>query len=222
MMNETIQINNSNEEKRARLILVDDHAVFRFGLVSMLSPLYQIVGEADSAEALFELLSTQRPHLVLLDIILPGMSGVEAARRLKSEYRDVKVLMLSSENSDMLIKELISIGVEGFVSKSAPISLLKTAVESVLNGVAFYGRDIARIIHDVHVSQIDKPVDFTSREKEVLRYCAQGLTSREIAEAMFVSRRTIENHKAHIFAKLGINNSLELLDYAKENGIRFL
>jgi DNA-binding NarL/FixJ family response regulator len=209
-----------------QVVLVEDHELFRLGvktaIVSRHSDIH-IVGEVDSGLELFRMLETFTPDMVLLDIMLPDMSGIEIARRLKNEKPDVKILVISSESSIVIIQELLAIGINGFITKRlSNIDILADAIRSVMNGFEYLGKDISDIIYRVYVSkkkttEISK--DFTEQECKIIEYCRDGLQSKQIAAHLNLSPRTIENHKCNIFRKLGINNTIEMIQYAVKNGI---
>lgn len=205
-----------------KVILVEDHPLLRMGTRSVLTKLgdrISIVGEAESGEQLFSLLKHTTPDMVLLDIILPDTSGVKVAEQLRSMFPDIKILVLSSETSEATIMELIHVGIQGFINKNEPTQELLNAVESVICGIEYYGKDIARIIHDVSIAKSSPSVRFTDREIEIIRLCSEGYTGKQISDLINISVRTVDTHKTNIFNKLGIRNTVELIKYGLRNGI---
>ncbi|MDR0207256.1 MAG: response regulator transcription factor [Bacteroidales bacterium] len=208
-----------------KVVLVEDHELFRLGVKTALAshPDINIVGEVESGVELFHLLKICTPDLILLDILLPDMSGIEIARRLKNEKPDIKILILSAENSILVIKDLLSIGVNGFITKKlSNIDILADAIRSIINGFEYLGKDISDIIYRVYVSKrktTEVSKEFTGQERRIIEFCRDGLQSKEIANILKLSPRTIENHKCNIFRKLGINNTVEMIQYAIKNGI---
>lgn len=210
------------ENKPIRVIIVDDHRIFRVGLraeIQGMSVPVEIAGEAGSSEELFRLLETTEADVIMLDIILPDVSGVDIARRLRRDYPGLKILMLSAETSQETIEQLMKVNIDGFVSKNVSASELQRAIEYVAEGAEYYGRDIARIMHCVHVLHQDNDGCFTPREKEIIQLCAHGLSAKEIADKLCVSLKTVVVHKYNIFKKMGINNCVELVNYALRKGI---
>ncbi|MGM9817528.1 MAG: response regulator [Paludibacteraceae bacterium] len=203
-----------DSNKKTSLILVDDHPLFLMGLHATLSEKYHIMGEAHSGDELFAQLKSGSPDIVLLDIIMPGMSGVEAACRLHAEYPDIKILVLSAETTEKILVDMLQAGIDGFVSKLASVDELCLAVETVKSGTQYFGKDIARIIYDIRVAENADDHIFTHREMDIIRLCAEGLSLKEIADTLNISARTVDTHKTNIFRKLGINNSVELVRYA--------
>lgn len=206
------------------IFIVDDHPLFRMGIRLALTGKLdmKISGEAGSGKELFAALENHTPDIILLDIILPDISGLEIAKRIKEEYPEIKILMLSAEKPEVVIEEILKTGVEGYISKSTNTQEIKDAIYSVMNGLEYFGRDISKVIYDVVVTkkkQKENMPHFTVRELEIIRLCSEGLLSKEIADRLQISYRTVENHKNNIFKKLGINNSVELVKYAIQQGL---
>lgn len=208
---------------KKKLVITDDHALIRMGIKMALMPQedkYEIIGETDSAEALLDLLRTGvEPDLILLDVIMPGMSGIEATTILKIEYPQIPVLILSSEMSENTITELVKLGVEGYISKNYTEDELSLAIDSILDGINFFGKDISAIIDETRkLNQSIPDEHFSQRELEIIGLCSKGKTAKEIAEILCLSPRTISNHKQNIFSKMGINNNYEMVNYAFKHG----
>ena len=209
-----------------RVIIVDDHELYRLGVRGAIEshhPDIVIAGEASNGEELFELLQHTGADLVLLDIILPGMPGTGIAYRLKEEYPGLKVLAVSAENSTPVIQTMLDIGIEGFISKRAGgTDVLSEAIRAVMSGLDYYGRDIAEIISRIYVAKTksQKVSDrFTQQEKRIIELSHEGLSGKQIAYLLHISPRTVDNHKNNIFRKLGINSTLEMVQYALRKGI---
>jgi len=207
-------------------ILVDDHALFRLGVKSALTSSHtdiNIIGEADCGKELFRLLETVTPDILLLDIILPDTTGIEIAEKLRKEKPEIKILAISAENTSDVVKKMLDIGIEGFISKrKGSADEIAEAIRTIMNGLEYYGDDISSIIYKIYVSKkktAEVTHEFTEREKEIIELCRAGLLSKEIAQRLNISSRTVDNHKSNIFKKLGINNTLEMVQYAIKNGI---
>ena len=205
-----------------KIIIVDDHFLFRMGTKLTLSnsPLgIEVVAEAASGKELFAALESTTPDMLLLDIMLPDMSGIEIAHKGKATRPEIKIVLLSAEEPKRVIKQVMETGVEGFVSKSAEMKEIESAIASVMNGLEYFGRDISKVIHDIYSSKKRREQEnarFTERETEIIQLCAQGLLVKEIADRLHISSSTVKTHKANIFQKLGINNSVELAKYVWE------
>jgi len=216
----------TNDAKKVRVIVVDDHTLFRIGLKAAFHAGYseiEVVGEADCGNALFRLLATTPADLVLLDINLPDMGGVEIARRLRHDYPALKILAVSAENTAETVKAMIDAGIDGFITKQkSDADELAEAIRTVMSGLEYFGRDISSIIYDVYVAKKKTTTvtpEFTEREKEVILACRDGLIYKEIADRLGISIHTVNTHKKNIFLKLGINNTMEMVQYALKNGI---
>ena len=209
-----------------RVIVVDDHRLFRIGLKAAIHADYpdiRIAGEAECGKDLFGVLASTPADVVLLDINLPGMGGAEIARHLRREYPAVKILAVSAENTTEKIESMLEAGIDGFISKQkGDMDELVRAIRTVVDGLEYYGRDIAAIIFGVYVSKkktAEATNEFTEREREIIHACRDGLMCKEIADRMGVSINTINTHKKRIFMKLGINTTMEMVQFALKKGI---
>jgi len=214
------------DTKLIQIIVVDDHTLFRMGLKAAFKSDYPdilITGEADCAEALFALPVLATVDIVLLDINLPDMGGVEIAHRLRREYPSIKILAVSAENRAETVKAMLEAGINGFISKQrGDTDELAQAIRTVVGGIEYFGRDISSIIFDVYVSKKKSVVvtdEFTDREREIILLCRDGLLCKEIADRLDLSINTVNTHKKRIFQKLGINNTIEMVQYALKKGI---
>jgi DNA-binding NarL/FixJ family response regulator len=222
----TFANNPKTTKKMIQVIVVDDHPLFRIGLKASFKDSYpdiRVTGEADCGEVLFRLLPTTTADIVLLDINLPDVNGVEIARRLRRDYPAVKILAISAENTAETVKSMLEAGIDGFISKrQGDVDELVEAIRTVTSGWEYFGRDISAIIYDVFVSKKKTTAvthDFTEREKEIILACRDGLLCKEIAARLGISTHTVNTHKNNIFKKLGINNTMEMVQYALKKGI---
>lgn len=205
-----------------RVIIVEDHPLVRLGLQTSLGQdrkRFEVVGTADDAQSLFDLLAGTNADVILLDIKLPGESGVDIARKLKKDGCPQRILVLSAESDKETISELMAVGIDGFINKSVSPEELKTAIEYVADGLEYFGRETAKIIRDVKTARENLRAEFTKRESEILELCAQGLSAKDIGRRLDISINTVNTHKDNIFKKLGINSSLELVRWALDHGI---
>ncbi|MDR0830372.1 MAG: response regulator transcription factor [Prevotellaceae bacterium] len=208
-------------------IICDDHLLFRLGIKAIIEAKYadiKIVGEADCGAALFDLLKKTAADILLLDVKLPDMSGIEIAKKLKIDFPNLKILTISSENSAETVKQLIDIGVNGFISKrQGSTDDLGAAIRAIVSGEEYFGRDISSVIYDIFVAKraicAEKKIEFTDKEREIIAHCQKGLQCKEIADRMNISQNTVNTHKKNIFEKLGINNTMEMVQYALKNKI---
>ena len=209
-----------------QVIVVDDHRLFRIGLTAAFQYGYSdvsIVGEAESGKALFALLASTPADLVLLDINMPDMGGVEIARKLRSDYPDLKILAISGENSAETVKSMLEAGIDGFISKQhGDFDELAEAIRTVMSGFDYFGRDIAFVMYDVYKSKTRTDavsIELTKREREIILLCRDGLLCKQIAARLGISPNTVNTHKERIFQKIGINTTIEMVQYALKNGI---
>jgi len=209
-----------------QIIIADDHNLFRMMLKTTIEsshPDIRVTGEAGSGEELFRLLPHTQADLVILDVNLPDIWGVEVARRIRREYPALKIIAVSGENTAETIRAMIDAGIDGFISKQhSGINEPAEAIESVMNGLEYFGRDISAILFDVYVAKKKTAVvtsEFTEREREIILLCRDGLLCKEIADCLNISVYTVNSHKRNIFGKLGINNTVEMVQYALKKGI---
>lgn len=205
------------------ILLVEDQTLTRMGISLALnsgSSNCRIVAEAGSVHEAKELLKQmEKVDIVLLDLMLPDGNGTEIVQFLRSRGADTKVLVISADTTRENILQLIDLGIGGFISKFADISTLEAAITSVYSGIEYYGKDITEILHAVSTAKAQALDIFTSRELDIMRYCAKGLSVKQISEELNISTRTVENHKNNIFKKLGFNSTAELINYVFEHGI---
>lgn len=208
-----------------RVLLADDHGVLRGGLRTLLNemPGYQVVGEAADGGEAVRLAEELRPDLALLDISMPMMDGIEVTRALKARQPDVTVLILTVHEDEQLLREAIKAGAAGYVVKKAAQSELLSAMEAALRGDLYVHPAMTRaLLAPVSNQQVlYQPSEevLTRREVQVLALIAQGYTNMQIAEALVVSIRTVESHRANIMSKLGVHNRAELVRYAIQHGV---
>lgn len=203
------------------IAMLEDHPITRTGMKMALMPNYIISMEASTAGEFYSLMGGgKKIDLLLLDINLPDGSGVDVARRLRSESPDTKILVYSVEVSEQTLSQLLELNVEGIISKLSEEVAIQEAVRTVLNGGHFYLEDAEKLERDVLIAKSAKPnVTLTEREKAVMLACCKGMTDAEVADVLCISVRTVENHKLHIFRKWNINNTVEMLRYAIKSGI---
>ena len=205
------------------IAILDDHELIRVGLRSFLQGTkHTVTIDAATADGLFDKLVEGVPcDLVLLDILMPGTNGIEVAQRLRAEYSDLKIIIVSMDTKEYIITQLMQIGIDGFISKNGPLDEVRSAVNSVEEGVPYYGRDLAVLVRDIVDARLDKKSSalLTKRELEIIEACCSGMLGKEIAEKFNISLRAVNSHKTNIFNKLGLNSSVEMVRFAIEHGI---
>ena len=200
-----------------RVALVDDHALVRDGIKALLAvmPPLEVVGEAESGADAIEMVGRCQPDLLLVDISLKDMNGLELTRVLRSQYPSLKVLMLSMYDNNEYVSESVRAGASGYVLKNSPSREIIAAIEAIASGGTFYSAEIAqRLIADKSTDN-----ELTPRESQVLYKMAQGLNNKEMARELDISVRTVETHRLSIRRKLNIDKPAALVKYAIDHGI---
>ncbi len=209
-----------------RVIVVDDHELFRLGVKTVIENRQtdiDIVGEAETGEELFRLLEKVEVDIILLDIVLPDMHGTEIVRLLRITYPKIKILAISPANTMETVEAMVDLGIDGFISKRVgTMDVLLEAIGMVASGLEYFGKDISDIIYQIYAakektSKVSR--EFTKQELRIIVLSQEGLSGKQIAERLSISPRTVDNHKNNIFRKLGINSTLEMVQYALRKGI---
>lgn len=213
---------------KIKIIITDDHQLVREGVEAMLRgvPDIEVIGTVSSGEEAINLARSNKPDVVLMDILMPGMTGIEAARWIKEIDDTIRVIMVTVEISKEYVTAAIKSAVDGYLPKNVSKEILLDAVRSVYKGERYFNEAVKKLIFEdfytVEKSKNPKktlPNQLTKREMEVLALVASGKANKEIAEALFISVKTVETHKTHILIKLGLNNNSELIRYALKNNI---
>jgi DNA-binding NarL/FixJ family response regulator len=212
-----------------KLFLVDDHTLMRDGIISMLSDYDDIivVGSSPNGEEAISKVQELQPDVVLMDIMLRGMTGIEATRWIKEQDKNIKVILVSMEVKKEFLSAGIQCGINGYIPKDTDKETMIKAIRTVYGGERYFTDAITKLVfEDFYVHEKLKnpettrlPNDLTKREYEVLGLVAMGKGNKEIAELLFISVKTVETHKGHILEKLGLRNSAELIKYAIKNNI---
>jgi DNA-binding NarL/FixJ family response regulator len=215
--------------EKLKILIVDEHPFFRIGLKTYLmdrSP-YKIIGEASSGEEALRLTKSLKPDIVLLDISLPDQSGIEVARRLKALVPDIKIMMVSMHSRIDYITESIKAGALGYLVKDSASDRLLEGLETIARGDYFLDSSLSRkVVERLMDNQTQEAyimdqryASLSSREEQVFRLLAEGQTTREIAAKLFISPKTVENHRTNIMEKLELHSSIELIRYAVKIGL---
>jgi len=215
--------------KAINIILVDDHQLVRDGIKSLLSDNsnIKIIGEAQSAYEFFDLLKINVPDIVLLDIALPTMSGIEIAKILTTEFPQVKKIILSMYTSEDFIFNSLKAGINGYLPKNTTREELLKAIYEVHNGNEYFSKNISDTILKSYVKSAkygnnitdDKLSNLTNREQEILLYVVEGMNNKSIADKLNISIRTVETHKTSIMRKLNLNSTVDLVKFAIKHNI---
>ena len=202
--------------ENTNIIIVDDHKIFRDGLIMLLSNFnfVTVVGEAANGEEFLELIEDVEPDIVLMDINMPKMNGIEATKHALKKYPELKVIALTSFADDEYIEQMISAGVEGYMLKRSDIEDFEKAIKKVADGGSYFSAEIIKVISrnlykDKERKSGEQLLDkFTSREKEILNLICKGLNNEQIAELIHLSPKTVEKHKSNLFQKTKTFNTV--------------
>ncbi|MHC1741018.1 MAG: response regulator [Anaerolineaceae bacterium] len=212
---------------KLRLVLVDDHEVVRLGLKTLLDrhPQFEVVGEAGTAREAIELANRIKPDVVVMDIRLPGVSGIDACEEITKANPSVKVIMLTSYSEDEMLFSAIRAGASGYVLKQIGGEDLVKAIESVGRGEALLDPAVTqRVIQEVRRAVKEEEAsafsNLSQQEKHVLIAVSEGRTNREIAKALFLGEGTVRNYVSSILSKLGVSNRAEAAAYAVEHSLK--
>jgi len=210
--------------KKIKVLLVDDHAIMRDGISAILSLHYDIdmIGEASEGQEAIEKTRELSPDVVIMDVAMPDMDGIEATRRIRKESPNVKIIMLTQYDNKEYVLSAIKAGAAGYVPKRALGSELVSAVRAVNRGESFLYPSAAAALIDEYRRQAktaDPYEQLTPREREILKLIAEGHTSREIADKLFISLKTVTGHRTKIMEKLGLRNRTELFKFAVRKGL---
>lgn len=201
-----------------RLLIVDDHPVFLESLPLLVAkiPGYEVVGKMSNGREVLEFLRQSRVDMVLTDIQMPGMGGIELIGELRRLYPAVKVLMLTMLADTETVRAALKAGAAGYVTKSASLQVFAKALNTVAAGGTYYGEELLQRLEE---SKEGGPDELTDREVEIVRLISAGLKSSEIAKRLFISVNTVDTHRKNIFSKTGVKNAVGLMHYARKHGI---
>lgn len=203
--------------ERARVILADDHRLLTESLSGVLKKDFELAGTAENGRELLEKVEQLRPDVAVLDISMPLMNGVEAARKLSVNYPGMKIVFLSMHSDKAYVTEAFRAGGSAYVLKRAAPAELVTAIQEVLHGRTYISESVAKPDHlDTKHTQQEL---LTTRQRQVLQLVAEGYTAKEIASQLSISQKTVEFHKATIMEKLKLRSTAQLTRYALEHGI---
>jgi len=207
-----------------RVVLADDHALVRAGMRSLLGSMadVQVVGEASSGEEALVLAERERPDVVLMDIAMKGMTGLEAAARMRQRQSGARVVILSMHSGEEYVLQALRAGAVGYLLKDAATSELELALRSVMRGESWFSPAVSRQVVEGYVQRVGGEASadvLTARQREVLRLVAGGKSTKEIAYDLNLSVKTVETHRAQIMERLGIRDVAGLVRYALRTGL---
>jgi two-component system response regulator NreC len=213
---------------RVKVVIADDHAVVREGIKMILGrePDIEIVGEASNGREALDLVAKARPAVVVMDISMPEMGGIEATKRVKEAWPKVNVLALTMHEDESYVFQLLKAGASGYVLKRGAAQDLVQAIRSAARGEAFLYPSVARSVLADYLKRVQSGEDerkrydgLTDREREILALIAEGLSNQEIAQKLYISIKTVQTHRTHIMEKLDLHNRAQLVRYAIRKGL---
>ena len=214
-------------EKTFRIIIAEDHTLFRQGLKSLLSlePDLDVVGEAEDGAAAIRCVESLKPDLVLLDLSMPGVDGMAAIKEIKKRHSKAKILVLTGHKNEEFFQEALKCGASGYLVKEAEHSELLLAIRSVLKGKSYLSPDVSKGIINGYLSAKEgsrtdtSGQPLTARERQILQLIAKGYKSKDIADQLCISDKTVAKHRANMMRKLSLHSASALTAYAIERGL---
>ena len=214
------------QERKYQIIVVDDHTLFRNGLRMLLDGIdgFTVAGEASNGVELLELLPTLQPDVILLDIEMPRMNGIQTAEEVLKRYPDMKIITLSMYVDEDYYFKMVSLGVKGFILKNSEIKEVVTAIETVVDGGSYFSQELLfTLVSNLKSTPTgvtdENSEELSQRESEILLHICRGESNSEIADALFISKRTVDKHRSNILAKTGCKNTANLVVYAIKNNL---
>lgn len=213
----------------AKIVLADDHHIVRQGLCALLEDEsdFSVVGEAATGVEAVQHVERLQPDVLVVDVMMAGLDGLEATRQVKERFPDTRVIVLSMHTNEAYVLEALRAGAEGYVLKSDTSTDLVSAIRQVLRGRHYLSSSLSERAIEAYIQKAqDRPLDkyeiLTSREREVLHLVAEGYTSAEIGEQLHISPRTVGTHRTNLMRKLDLNSQADLIRYAIKHGIVLL
>ncbi|HHH54342.1 MAG TPA: response regulator transcription factor [Bacteroidetes bacterium] len=211
-------------DKKIKIIIVDDHEIFRKGLTMVINqfPSTGVIAEASNGKEFLSLLNSYKPDIVFMDIRMPVMDGIEATKKVIRKYPDIKIIAISMFGEEEHLENMIKAGAKGFLLKNINTEEIEYAIKQVASGNNYYSSELLpyftnKFLHTTNESEDE--VRFTRREMEILKLVTKGLSSKEIGAKLFISKRTVDGHKANMINKTGSKNVIDLLIYAIKNNL---
>ncbi len=213
-----------------KIMLVDNHRVMREGLRILIDSEkdMKVVAEADNGREALSISKKHRPDIILMDVMMPDMNGIEAARRIRSEFETIRILALSMYDDRHYVAEMLRAGASGYLLKDCAFKELSGAIRTVAEGKFYLSPSISGMVIEEYIKMLENDdgeetiSTLTSREREILQLIAEGRSTREIANAINVSMKTVETHRYHIMQKVNVNSIAELTKFAIREGLTSL
>ena len=204
---------------KTKIIIVDDHKLFRSGLKFILNEIegVEVIGEASNGKEYLELLNYLKPDLIIMDISMPEMNGIEACQKSLEKDRNLKILVLSMFGDDAYYNSMIELGVKGFILKDTDNAELKTAINSIMSGSSYFSQEL--LLKLIRNKNVPAGIKISRRETEILALICKGFSTNQISEQLHISQRTVERHRASLLSKTDSSNSISMAIFAIKNNM---
>ena len=210
---------------KIKVLVVDDHQLFREGIVTLLSSSenIEVIAQAEDGQEAIEKVKLVKPDVVLIDIAMPRMNGIDATKKIKSQMPEVKIIILSMHLEKEYVKGVLEAGADGYLVKNCTYLQLTDAIQSVYGGKKYLSQDITDQVISGYLSPADaKELEYdklSEREKEIFLMFTEGRSTREIGDILFISVKTVNTHKQNILEKLQLKSTADIVKYALKNGL---
>lgn len=210
-----------NQISKVKVLIVDDQTMFRELLARLISQesRFEIVGTAGDGREALQSFTDVKPDLVVLDLMLPGLNGIDLLRQFLRERPEVRVLVISGHPSEETVRGVLKAGAHGFIEKNAPIEMLRQSVNQVADGGSYFGPSVATLLRNAVANPTADEGMLSHREREILQLVAEGHSTKEIAVILTLSIKTVDNHRSNIMKKLNIHDIASLTRYAIKVGL---
>lgn len=222
----------NNKKEKIKLLIADDHTLFRKGFIRLISldDRFEVVGEAENGKEATELVHRLEPDIVLMDIGMPVLNGLEATRRIKKEFPHIRVVILSAFDNEKYMHQVIQAGAHGYLLKTVDANTLYAALKSIQKNEYVFPESIRPVVeeelHSIRNGTMNSMTDsfhsLTDREREILQLIAEGKNHQQIADILHISIRTVDTHRNNIIKKLDVHDTANLVLYAIKNGITII
>ncbi|MGK7393395.1 MAG: response regulator [Candidatus Cyclobacteriaceae bacterium M3_2C_046] len=204
-----------------KILLADDHQMFIDGITYLIRDQgWEVAGVAKNGKEVFHIMALQgQPDVLILDIEMPEMDGIQVATRLKKEFPVIKILVLSMHDEPEFIRQMLKLNIDGYILKDAGKEELKTALKAIIAGQKYFGQKVTQNIMNSFSQPKSSTGDLSPREIDIIRLIADQKTTGQIADQLFLSKHTVETHRKNILLKLGLKNSAGLIKYAMKKGL---
>ncbi len=205
----------------SKILIADDHPIMADSIKSLLDDhdSIEVVAVAHNGQEAVSLLSEKEVDIALLDIDMPVMNGLECAKKIKSDFPDVKVAILSMHQEKAMIKGLMDLGIKGYMLKTIPKEELLLAIETIQRGGEYFNSEVTKVLMDQSADVQSDLGDLSEREIEIVKLIASGLTNPQIGEKLFISPKTVDVHRTNVMKKIGVNNVAGVVRFAFQNGL---